>query len=157
MQAIFRFFFVYLTSRASDTLKVQTNYLTFGNLITTSDTPKVQSREAIAVEEYLLTELSSSNEIRGEVRSEAVGLSKRLKELDNSILLQVWNMVLERVYKTSVQLQKERLPINVAVNLLQSLLEFIESLRGRFDEFEKSAIEMCGIPSYRDEEKGKRS
>ena len=53
MQAIFRFFFVYLTSRASDTLKVQTDYLTFGNLIT-SNTPKVQSSEAIAVEEYLL-------------------------------------------------------------------------------------------------------
>ena len=52
MQAIFRFFFVYLTSRASDTLKVQTDYLTFGNLITASDTPKVQSSEAIAVEEY---------------------------------------------------------------------------------------------------------
>ena len=61
MQAIFRFFFVYLTSRASDTLKVQTDYLTFGNLITTSDTPEMQSSEAtlpylylIAVEEYLL-------------------------------------------------------------------------------------------------------
>ena len=54
MQTIFRFFFVYLTSHASDTLKVQTDYLTFGNLITTSDTCKVQSREAIAVEEYLL-------------------------------------------------------------------------------------------------------
>ena len=50
MQAIFRFFFVYLTSRASDTLNVQTDY----NLITTSDTPKVQSSEGIAVEEYLL-------------------------------------------------------------------------------------------------------
>ena len=49
VQAIFRFFFVYLTSRASDTLKVQTDYLTFGNLITTSDTPKVQSSEAIAL------------------------------------------------------------------------------------------------------------
>ena len=54
VQAIFRFFFVYLTSPASDTLKVQTDYLTFGNLITTSDTPKVQPSEAIAVEEYSL-------------------------------------------------------------------------------------------------------
>ena len=54
MQAIFRFFFVYLTSRASDTLKVQTDYLTFDNLITTGDTTKVQSSEAIAVEESLL-------------------------------------------------------------------------------------------------------
>ena len=54
VQAIFRFFFVYLTSRPSDTLKVQTDYLMFRNLITTSDTPKVQSSEAIAVEEYLL-------------------------------------------------------------------------------------------------------
>ena len=54
VQAIFRFFFVYLTLHASDTLKVQTDYLTFGNLITTSDTPKVQSSEAIVVEEYLL-------------------------------------------------------------------------------------------------------
>ena len=50
----FRFFFVYLTSHASDTLKVQTDYLMFGNLITMSDTPKVQSSEAIAVEECLL-------------------------------------------------------------------------------------------------------
>ena len=33
---------------------MQTDYLTFDNLITTSDTPKVQSSEAIAVEEYLL-------------------------------------------------------------------------------------------------------
>ena len=33
---------------------MQTDYLTFGNLITTSDTPKVQPSEAIAVEEYLL-------------------------------------------------------------------------------------------------------
>ena len=54
MQAFFRFFFVYLTLRASDTLKVQTDYLTFGNSITTSDTPKVQSSEPISVEEYLL-------------------------------------------------------------------------------------------------------
>ena len=54
MQAIFRFFFVYLTLHASDTLKVQTDYLTFVNLNTMSDTPKVQSSEAIAVEEYLL-------------------------------------------------------------------------------------------------------
>ena len=44
---------IYLMSRASDTLKVQTDYLTFVNLITTSDTPKVQSNEAIAVEEPL--------------------------------------------------------------------------------------------------------
>ena len=39
--------------RASDTPKVQTDYPTFGNLIT-SDTPEVQSSEAIAVNEYLL-------------------------------------------------------------------------------------------------------
>ena len=49
VQAIFRFFFVYLTSRARDTVKVQTDNLTFGNLITTSNTPKVQSSEAIAL------------------------------------------------------------------------------------------------------------
>ena len=54
MQAIFRFFFVCLTSRANDTLEVQTDYLTVGNLIRTSDTPKVQSSQTIAVEEYLL-------------------------------------------------------------------------------------------------------
>ena len=53
MSYVLRFFFVYLTSCASDTLKVQTDDLTFGNLIT-SDTPKVQSSEVIAVEEYLL-------------------------------------------------------------------------------------------------------
>ena len=54
MQAIFRFFFVYLTLRASDAIEVQPDYLMLVNLITMSDTPKVKSSEAIAVEEYLL-------------------------------------------------------------------------------------------------------
>ena len=40
VQASFHFF-VYLTSHASDTLKVQTDYLTFGNLITTSNQAKL--------------------------------------------------------------------------------------------------------------------
>ena len=54
---------------------------------------------SLAYQEHidLLQEISSSEETRGEVKSEAIGLSKRLKELESSILLQLWNIILERM------------------------------------------------------------
>ena len=69
VQAIFHFFFVYLTSRASDTLKVQTDYLTFDNLITMSNEHKCCALFCMKIEEsitqfakLLCSNLSSAHE-----------------------------------------------------------------------------------------------
>ena len=63
------------------------------------------------------------------MKSEAIGLSKRLKEPESSILLQLWNKILERMNKTSKTLQTEGLPLNNAVHLLKSLWGFVDSQR----------------------------
>ena len=104
----------------------------------------------------LLKELSFNDEYRAEVKCEAWGLSKRLKELETSILLKAWNTILERINNISEQLQKEGLSLNSAVYLFKSLLIFIESLCGRFDDFEMMSIEMCGNSSYKNDVKGNR-
>ena len=90
-----------------------------------------------------------------EQKCETSGLSKHLKELETSILLQAWNTILERINKTSNQLQKEGLSLTSAVHLFESLLTFIESLRDRFDDFEMCDNSSCKNDVKRNR-KGKR-
>ena len=103
-------------------------------------------------EHLLLKELSFSDEYRAEVKCETSGSSKRLKELETSIVLQAWHTILKRINKTSEQLQKKGLSVNSAV-LVESLSTFIESLCDRFDDFEMMAIEMCGYSFYKNDVK----
>ena len=99
----------------------------------------------------LLEEIAASEESRAEVKSDATGLVNQLCELEMSILLQMWNQILERVNQTSVILQMEGLPLNNAVHLLTSLLSFIQSLRDRFEHFESLARDESGTTTYRNE------
>ena len=85
----------------------------------------------------LLNEITTSVDSRAEVKSQSLGISKRLKELETGTLVELWDILLERMNKTSKLLQSEGLPLNNAVNLLQSLSSFIESQRDRFDHFEE--------------------
>ena len=84
------------------------------------------------------------------------GLSKRVKELETSILLQASNTILERINNTSEQLQKKGLSLNSPIHLFESLLTFIKSLRDHFDDFEMMATEMCGNSSYKNDVKRNR-
>ncbi|XP_028394506.1 uncharacterized protein LOC114518702 [Dendronephthya gigantea] len=85
-----------------------------------------------------------------ETRNEASGLIKRLEKLETAILLKLWNDILQRFQKTSCSLQKASLPLNSAVNLLDSLLMFVEQLREDFDDYEKKGAEKCGHSEYAD-------
>ena len=105
----------------------------------------------------LLEEISMSDENRGEVRAEARGLVSRLRELETAILLQMWNVILDRVNKTSVMLQKEGLPLNTAVQLLESLLSFIDSLRDQYQRYETLGQEQSGTTTYRKEKRRQRN
>ena len=56
---------------------------------------------------------------------------------------------MDRFDKTNRELQKTVLSLNTAVQLLESLLKFVEDLRLRFDEFEHRGVEKCGHRCYR--------
>ena len=105
----------------------------------------------------LLEEISISDGIRAEVKAEARGLVSRFSELETAILLQLWNDVLDRVNNTSVALQKEGLPLNTAIHLLESLVSYIESLRDQYQRYETLGKELSGTTTYRKEMRRKRS
>ena len=104
----------------------------------------------------LFEEIAASDGMRATVQAEARGLIKKLTEMETAILLHLWNAVLERVNITSVSLQKEGCPLNRAVLLLNSLLDYIQSLREKYDKFEKMAREVSGATTYRMESSRQR-
>lgn len=93
----------------------------------------------------VLEELSSDENQPDETRAEASGLVKAMKEVETAILLEVWQTILGRFQSTNVQLQKSGLSLNTAVQLLESLLHFVEDLRSQFDEFEEKGMAKCGM------------
>ena len=99
----------------------------------------------------VLEELSTDENQTPESKAEATGLLRQLKEVETAILLEVWHTILDRFYRTNLQLQKAGLSLNTAVQLLKSLLKFVEYLRPRFDEFEQNGVEKCGRNDYKDE------
>ena len=97
-----------------------------------------------------LEEITADPEQSAETRNEASGLLQRLERLETAILLELWNDILQQFQKTSCSLQKAGLPLNCALNLLDSLLKFVEPLRDKFDEYEKKGAEKCGHDEYAD-------
>ena len=78
------------------------------------------------------------------------GLLNHLEKLETAILLQLWNDILQQFQKTSCSLQKAGLSLNCAVNLLDSLLPFVQQLQEKFNDYEKKGVEMCGHSEYTD-------
>lgn len=97
-----------------------------------------------------LEEIGADLEQSAETRNEVSGLLKRLEKLETAILLELWNDILQQFQKTSCSLQKAGLPLNCAVNLLDSLLIFVEQLREKFNDYEKKGVERCGHSEYAD-------
>ena len=96
----------------------------------------------------LLKEISENGDERAVVQSEARGHAARLLQTETALLLHLWNDVLARTNKTSVRLQTEGCPLNLAVHLLNSLLNYIKSLRDKYDYYEKKAHDV-GAADYR--------
>ena len=77
----------------------------------------------------LLTEFSNNTEETLECRRDTSGILVQLKKLDTSIMLVMWDTLLEWIQKTSKALQKTGLALNTAVQLLKSLISFIKDMR----------------------------
>ena len=99
----------------------------------------------------LLTEFSNNTEETLECRRDTSGILVQLKKLDTSVMLVMWDTLLERIQKTSEALQKTRLALNTAIQLLKSLISFIKDMREQYDETEEKAMEKCPANKYHQE------
>ncbi|XP_073407844.1 zinc finger MYM-type protein 1-like [Dendrobates tinctorius] len=81
-------------------------------------------------------------------KNEAEALGEKLSELDSTFILVVWHAILDRFHKTNLSLQEAGLNLNTVAALLQSLLDFVKSLREEFDKYENEAVNICGHNMY---------
>ncbi|XP_059156041.1 zinc finger MYM-type protein 1-like [Physella acuta] len=95
-----------------------------------------------------LEELAADENQPLKCRAEAEGYLKSLQKLETVILLEVWDTILERLHKTNVSLQEKGLSLNTAVNLLKSVLLYIESQRNEFASFESKGKIKCEVKDY---------
>ena len=96
----------------------------------------------------MLEELSADNDQSAETRAEASGIVRQLRAVETAILLEVWHTIMDRFDKNKSAATKGWF-VNTAVQLLESLLKFVEDLRPRFEEFEQRGIEKCGHSEYK--------
>ncbi|KAI6658223.1 hypothetical protein LOD99_15492 [Oopsacas minuta] len=89
-------------------------------------------------------------------RLEAKGLAAIMNRLETGIMLQIWSTVLIRFNKTSKCLQDASLDLNTATKLLESLKEFVHSLRSQFMEFEHRSKVLYHCATYSKEHRRKR-
>lgn len=99
--------------------------------------------------EALMSIVKDSEQPR-ETRDEAFSVSRKIINLEFMILIEIWSFILERIDKTSNNLQKKTITLDVATNLLTSLDDFINNLRDKFDDFESSAKEKNPRSDYKD-------
>ncbi|XP_073499099.1 zinc finger MYM-type protein 1-like [Phyllobates terribilis] len=81
-------------------------------------------------------------------KNEAEALGEKFSELDSTFILVVWHAILDRFHKTNLSLQEAGLHLNTVVALLQSLLDFVSSLKEEFDAYESEAVKLCGHNMY---------
>lgn len=104
-----------------------------------------------------LTRISEDMDEDPTTRSDASGIVKKMNRLENGILLELWSVVLERFHKTSKKLQSTSMDLHEAVRLLNSLKEYVASLRESFDEFEEKGMSVTNNNEYKESTQRKRS
>ncbi|KAI6651791.1 hypothetical protein LOD99_5038 [Oopsacas minuta] len=93
------------------------------------------------IEEVLVLMCEDKSE-KPVTRLEAKGLAAIMNRLETGIMLQIWSTILIRFNKTSKCLQDASLDLNTATKLLESLKEFVHSLRSQFMEFKHRNAEL---------------
>lgn len=73
---------------------------------------------------------------KGETRREAANLSDKLQEFEFVLMLLMWDQILQTFRKVSKVLQDPEVTLETCANLYNSLVDFLENLRGVFDNLE---------------------
>ena len=87
-----------------------------------------------------LVSISEDTNEEARTRLEATGLLKKMEQLENCILLELWSSVLKRFHMMSMKLQSTNLDLNEAVILSEPLKKYMTSLRDSFHDFDKKGI-----------------
>ncbi|KAG7171535.1 hypothetical protein Hamer_G014661 [Homarus americanus] len=100
----------------------------------------------------------ANDDVPESMRSEANGLIDGLEKLETGFVAKMWNRILIRFNKVSLTLQKESVDLLTATSLLESLEEFTEKMREKFDEIEDDSKNTmpCTNQHYQHEEKRQR-
>ena len=97
-----------------------------------------------------LTTISADTDQRVNTRQQAEGLIKRMENLETIILTIIWNDILERINKTSKILQSKDKGLIEAMNLLNSLKNYVHDMENKFDAYELKARKRCPESDYSD-------
>lgn len=104
-----------------------------------------------------LQNLANDINQKPETKQKATGLINSMDKLETCLMIVIWRNILERVNAVSLSLQSNKLDLNRASALIQSLKDFITSLRTNeeFIDMEKRAKEMTN-EEYQSERKRNR-
>ncbi|KAJ8684862.1 hypothetical protein QAD02_020655 [Eretmocerus hayati] len=81
-----------------------------------------------------------------DAKLEARSLQNKLSQFDNIFLLVVWDKVLSQIDKTNQSIQKEQIDLSIIVSLLNSLEQFLQSMRvNKFTELLEKAKEVARV------------
>ncbi|CAH2285606.1 zinc finger MYM-type 1-like, partial [Pelobates cultripes] len=99
------------------------------------------------IKEVLANILTDEN-TKGEVCLQAKGLSSVMDQLEMGIMIEIWSVILPRFHRTSQSLQDAKLDLHTATGMLDSLKDFVQSLRSRFSEFEQQGKDITCCDEY---------
>ncbi|XP_033228857.1 uncharacterized protein LOC117180467 [Belonocnema kinseyi] len=96
-----------------------------------------------------------SDDENADTRLDARNLKNQMEKLEIAFMTQFWHEVLDRFNKTSKFLQTVELNLVTGDKMLQSLTEFINEMRNKFDEIQKNSTKLeCFVSQhYSDENK----
>ena len=95
-----------------------------------------------------LEKIAGDDEEKAETREEACGLAAYMNRLESGILFILWHHILHRFHANSQVLQSADQDLNSAVQIYESLIEFIHKLRERFEEFERKGKSLSECEHY---------
>eukprot|EP00918_Siedleckia_nematoides_P025416 GHVU01054891.1.p1 GENE.GHVU01054891.1~~GHVU01054891.1.p1 ORF type:complete len:323 (-),score=37.21 GHVU01054891.1:193-1161(-) len=95
-----------------------------------------------------LREMETDPSLKPEDRCKAEGFRRELEEVEMALLTCLWQALLCKFHSVSVAVQSTSIHLNVVVQLYESLVEFVDAQRDRYDYYESQAKELCGHGSY---------
>ena len=100
-----------------------------------------------------LEEIHSEEDEKPEAKHEAGILASDMDRLEIGILAALWQKILQRFHRASQALQSADQDLNTAVALFESLIEFVQSVCTRFEEFEAKGKKLSECDQYAEEVK----
>jgi hypothetical protein len=86
-----------------------------------------------------LLNISASEIEKPVAKAEAMGLAKKLASYEMTIMTLVWSLLIERLNKTSKCLQTEESNLKIAINMLESLKQYVFDVREDFSAINSDA------------------